>query len=931
MPTYLLSTPVPAGSPGQSTWTDSTLVPTSPTGPAGGDLTGTYPNPTVDGLQGQPISAVAPVNGQILTYTAGQWTPTTPPAAPLLFQGTWDASTGLPPVPAATTAGEAWVVNVAGNTNLGGITDWQVGDWAVFGGGATWFKLDNTSWDTTGNVVGASQFIGSTNAADVVLKRNNITQLTLSGSGLLAATGLDMANNLITNIGSAGTDFTAGGGLTLASTLTVSAGGASITGATTVVTGIGNLTVSSAGLSTINLGSTNLTLGAGVYSLGVGTWNIASQTITATGNLSFSGADIVLTPTNALEVRDAKQLRLYEPSGSGTEYTSFRAQAQGASIDYVLPAAQGAASTFLRNDGAGNLSWAAAGLSFFTEAQSTAVPNNTVYANSLTAVAAVADADFVITPKGTGALLAETPDGVVAGGDKRGANATDWQRIRTTSAKVASGQYSVIGGGSDNLSSGTGAVVAGGDTNISSQNHATVGGGFTNTASGTYAFVGGGSRNTASGNFATIGGGGSTVAGSGNTATAFAATVAGGENNDATGQYAFIGGGIGNTANAQSAIVVGGEACTASGTQSLVAGGASNTAQASYSAISGGQNHFIIAGRTHSVIGGGQSNQIITSGTHGVVCGGNTNTVSAGSAAIVGGSTNTASGTGAFIGAGSNHIASGNYSVICGGSLGTAATRNNTSGPYSFIGSGHTNLINPNGETSAIVAGLQNTINWSRSFIGAGAANTINGGASESAIVSGLTNVLTANAANSFIGGGEANTVDSRYGSIPGGAQAYTRYRGELAHANGSFSGTSSGDAQNSFLVLRRAVTVALGTTELTFDDAAPTTTNTITLTNNSMLQFTVKVSARDNNTAGQFAWWNITGGIGRSATDVTTTLVGVNVTDTGNSGGNSAGWTCVVTADATAGNGRMRIQVSTPASGGTVRFVASVYLTRSA
>lgn len=62
----------------------------------------------------------------------------------LSFQGTWNAATNTPTLTSSVgTQGHYYVVSVAGSTNLNGITDWGVNDWAIFNG-TVWQKIDNS-------------------------------------------------------------------------------------------------------------------------------------------------------------------------------------------------------------------------------------------------------------------------------------------------------------------------------------------------------------------------------------------------------------------------------------------------------------------------------------------------------------------------------------------------------------------------------------------------------------------------------------------------------------------------------------------------------------------------------------------------------------------------------------------------------------------
>jgi hypothetical protein len=203
------------------------------------------------------------------------------------------------------------------------------------------------------------------------------------------------------------------------------------------------------------------------------------------------------------------------------------------------------------------------------------------------------NADIALVAKGTGATLAQVPDGTVAGGNKRGTRATDLQKGRTSASQVASGVSSTICGGVNNTASAAFAFVGGGDGNTASGQPSVVAGGGGNTASGGDSCVLGGFFNTASSNYSFVGGGQSNTA-----QTNTHATVCGGNSNTASGQYSFVGGGIGNTASGSSSSAHGGSLNTASSNFSVVCGGADSVANSLYGFISGGR-----LGSTRNIVG----------------------------------------------------------------------------------------------------------------------------------------------------------------------------------------------------------------------------------------------------------------------------------------------------------------------------------------
>lgn len=190
----------------------------------------------------------------------------------------------------------------------------------------------------------------------------------------------------------------------------------------------------------------------------------------------------------------------------------------------------------------------------------TSSPNNTVNYVCLKPTGGTTNVGVAITPKGDGAFCFSVPDAASTGGNARGVNAIDLQRVRNAANQVASGELAVLLGGRNNrVANGYNwGTIVNGNSNVVTGAGAAILSGNACTASGTHSVVANGNNNVASGEGSVVG------CGVYNTASGTYAGCFGGETNTASGTYAFVGSGAGNTASGTGAWICGGLQAVAS-------------------------------------------------------------------------------------------------------------------------------------------------------------------------------------------------------------------------------------------------------------------------------------------------------------------------------------------------------------------------------
>ena len=226
----------------------------------------------------------------------------------LSYQGTWNASTNTPTLTSSVgTKGYYYVVSVAGSTNLNGITDWQVGDWAVYNGTA-WQKIDNTDAVTsvngyTGTVVltttdvaeGTNQYFTTARARTSVSAGTGISYD--SGTGVITNSSPSLGGDVVGPASSTDNAIarfdTTTGKLLQNSVVTI--------GDTGATTGITTLSASTSLTTPIvqasNSGGLSLKNSAGTTQISMGAGGGDNASINVSTNINGTNAQIDISPT----------------------------------------------------------------------------------------------------------------------------------------------------------------------------------------------------------------------------------------------------------------------------------------------------------------------------------------------------------------------------------------------------------------------------------------------------------------------------------------------------------------------------------------------------------------------------------------------------------------------------------------------------------